>query len=142
MAAIAAALVVLLGGTAWLTSIIIGKPAPTEVTAFRVNGNGPQPNAFAFGVLDTKTNEAYLVANGLQPLTPGQVYELWWLPADKSAPVAAGTFTTDSQGSAHHAVKAPDELSKFSGVAVTEEKAPGVQVPAGPIVLVGNFSLH
>lgn len=139
IAAIAAALVLLVGGTAFLTSLI-NKPAQPQLVAFRVQGHGTQRSASAFGVLDTKTNEAYLLTNDLRPLSPDQVYELWWLPA-KGNPVAAGTFNVDNTGKARHTAKAPETLAQFTGVAVTVEKAPGGSTPAGNIVLVGNYTV-
>src|SRR5439155_11459537 len=44
IAAIAAALVILIGGTAFLTSLI-NKPVQPQLVAFRVQGQGPQSNA-------------------------------------------------------------------------------------------------
>lgn len=138
LAAIAAALVLLVGGTAFVTSQL-NKPTRPQMAAFRVQGQGPQPSASAFCVVDTKTNEAYLLTNGLQPLSPQQVYELWWLPA-KGDPVAAGTFNVDDTGKARHTAPMPESVSAFTGVAVTVESAPGGPKPLGKIVLAGNYS--
>jgi anti-sigma-K factor RskA len=112
--------------------------------AFPVQGNDPQPDASAVVFFNPETNQASLLANGLQPLPAGKVYELWLLPPGfpDVNPVAAGVFSVDGSGKAQHKADAPSKLQEYAGVAVTLEDAPGVEVPAGPIVLVGNYDLQ
>jgi anti-sigma-K factor RskA len=117
---------------------------PPGYVAFPVQGEGPQPNASAVVFFNPETNQASLLANGLQPLPPGKVYELWLLPPGfpDENPVAAGVFTVNESGQAQHKTDAPSKLRDYAGIAVTVEDNPGVEVPAGPIVLVGNYDLE
>lgn len=117
---------------------------PPGYVAFPVQGEGPQPNASAVVFFNPETNRASLLADGLQPLPAGKVYELWLLPPGfpNEKPVAAGVFTVNERGQAQHKTNAPSRLRDYAGVAVTLEDAPGVEVPAGPIVLVGNYDLE
>jgi anti-sigma-K factor RskA len=117
---------------------------PPGYVAFPVQGNGPQPDASAVVFFNPETNQASLLANGLQPLPAGKVYELWLLPPGfpDANPVAAGVFKVDGSGKARHETDAPSKLREYAGVAVTVEDNPGVEVPAGPIVLVGNYDLE
>ncbi|HEX9990640.1 MAG TPA: anti-sigma factor [Chloroflexia bacterium] len=117
---------------------------PPGYVAFPVQGNGPQPDASAVVFFNPETNQASLLANGLQPLPAGKVYELWLLPPGfpDENPVAAGVFTVNERGQAQHKADAPSRLREYAGVAVTVEDDPGVKFPAGPIVLVGNYDLE
>jgi len=51
-------------------------------------------------VYTANTGALVFVASHLDPLAPHKVYELWLLPADKSAPIDAGTFKPDARGNA------------------------------------------
>ncbi|HYO49831.1 MAG TPA: anti-sigma factor [Chloroflexia bacterium] len=117
---------------------------PPGYVAFPVRGEGPQPNASAVVFFNPETKQASLLANGLEPLPVGKVYELWLLPPGfpDEKPVAAGVFNVDESGQAQHETNAPSRLRDYAGVAVTVEDDPGVEVPAGPIVLVGNYDLE
>jgi anti-sigma-K factor RskA len=117
---------------------------PPGYVAFPVQGEGPQPDASAVVFFNPETNQASLLANGLQPLPAGKVYELWLLPPGfpDEKPTAAGVFRVDGRGQAQHKTDAPSKLREYAGVAVTVEDDPGVEVPVGPIVLVGNYDLE
>lgn len=77
-------------------------------------------------------------ASNLKPVPAGKAYELWVLPANGSAPVAAGTFTPDTRGFA--SVVLPNLKSGImaKGFGVTIEKAEGSPVPTSPLVLAGE----
>ena len=84
-----------------------------------------------------KTGALVFVASDLDPLAPQKVYELWLLPADKSAPIPAGTFKPDAHGNG--SVVMPD-LPKgvaAGGFGVTVEADGGSPKPTSPIVLAG-----
>lgn len=149
-AAVAAALVLIVGGWGWTqyqraaemegvmaqarTALMI----PASSVPFPVTGQAEQPNAWAVGFMDPQTNEMVLLAKNLQPLTGARVYEAWWLRKDGGDPMPAGVFTPDATGKAKHTVKAPGRLEDFSGIAVTLERG---EVPKaeGPVVLVGEY---
>jgi anti-sigma-K factor RskA len=68
----------------------------------------------------------------------GKAYELWVLPAAGGAPIPAGVFTPDIEGSA--AVIFPEIPANVqaSGFGVTVEDAAGASAPTSPIVLSGQ----
>jgi len=115
---------------------------PPGYLAFPVQGQQAMRDATAVVLFDPNKNEAFLLAQGLKPLTSAEVYELWLLPqAADQAPVPAGTFNADDSGRARHTVEASANIGTYAGVAVTLEPAPGVPSPTGPMVLVGKYAL-
>jgi anti-sigma-K factor RskA len=77
-------------------------------------------------------------ASNLKPVPSGKAYELWVIPANGSAPVAAGTFAPDAQGYASLVLPtlAPGITAKAFGITV--ENAGGSRAPTSPIVLSGE----
>ena len=73
----------------------------------------------------------------LGPLPAGKVYELWLLPADGSAPVAAGTFKPDASGNAT-LISSHASRVAAKGFAITAEAEGGSLTPTMPILLVGG----
>ena len=88
-------------------------------------------------VYTANTGALVFVASHLDPLAPHKVYELWLLPADKSAPMPAGTFKPDTRGNA--SVVMPDMPKGVAarGFAVTVEADGGSPVPTSAVVLSG-----
>ncbi len=77
-------------------------------------------------------------ADNLKPLPANKAYELWVLPADGAAPIAAGTFTPNSEGYAAVVLpKLPGGIAA-KGFGVTIEKAEGSPVPTSPVILSGE----
>ncbi len=78
-----------------------------------------------------------LQASNLSPIPADKTYELWVIPANGSAPIPAGLFRPDAQGSA--SVVLPELPAGVAAKAfgVTIEKASGASVPTLPIVLAG-----
>lgn len=93
-----------------------------------------EPGALMFW--DRATNRWTLFAYHLATPGAGRTYQLW-LVTD-TAKISAGTFASDSAGSA--VVRAEHALAPgtLRAVAVTEEPAGGVPQPTGPVVLVGS----
>jgi anti-sigma-K factor RskA len=58
----------------------------------------PQPQGKAFYLRDRSS--LIFVANNLPPLAPEKIYELWLIPKSGAAPIAAGLFKPDANGSA------------------------------------------
>jgi len=77
-------------------------------------------------------------ASNLPTPPPGKAYELWVLPAAGGAPIPAGVFTPDIEGSA--AVIFPDipPNVQAAGFGVTVEDAAGASAPTSPIILSGQ----
>lgn len=112
---------------------------PAGYTTLQIQPQAPY-SATAQVLYNPNTNDAALVANDLDPLTQGKVYEFWLLPVEKNAtPQAAGVFTAEANGVAKHVTKAPEKVGSYAGFAVTLEDAPGGAAPKGPIVLAGAF---
>ena len=138
LAAAAAMLLLFIGLWAWL-SPRQGTEFPPGTIAFAVEGQG-QVKASAVALVNPDTNQAALLANGLEPLPAGKVYELWLLPsAADQKPVPAGIINVRDDGSARHDVTAPSNLRNFVGLAVTIEDAPGVQESTQDPILVGTY---
>jgi hypothetical protein len=83
------------------------------------------------------TGALVFVASNLDPLAPKKVYELWLLPADKSAPIPAGTFKPDTHGNASVVMPTLPKGVAAGGFGVTVEADGGSEKPTMPIVLVG-----
>jgi anti-sigma-K factor RskA len=77
-------------------------------------------------------------AANMPALPPGKVYELWLLPATGSAPLPAGLFKPDSQGSAAVIFPTLSAAVPAGGFGVTIEDAAGSPTPTSPIVLSGQ----
>lgn len=95
----------------------------------------PQPQGKAFYLRD-KTGLVF-VANNLPALAPEKVYELWLIPKT-GAPVAAGLFKPDSQGSAtvvNPPLPAGVEAKTF--VVTLESETGPHDAPHGPAVMAG-----
>jgi len=87
--------------------------------------------------VDAETGEGAVVLAGVQPLSPGKVYELWALRGD-APPEPAGLLA--GAGNAVYLTQVaklerPGEITAF---AVSIEPVAGSKSPTGPIVLVGT----
>jgi hypothetical protein len=88
-------------------------------------------------VYTANTGALVFVASHLDPLAPHKVYELWLLPADKSAPIPAGTFKPDAHGNASVVMPQIPKGVAAGGFGVTVEADGGSPVPTSAIVLSG-----
>jgi anti-sigma-K factor RskA len=75
-----------------------------------------------------------MLANNLDPLPEGKVYQLWLIPA-KGDPMPAGTFWPDNGGSRMMMHTMETEGIDAKAFAVTVEPAGGSATPTMPIVL-------
>lgn len=81
-------------------------------------------------------NVATLTLQGLSPLPPDRVYEVWLIKAGKPQP--AGVFKPAPDGSASTVIKGT--LSGFDTVAVTEEPGPqGSSAPTSQPFIAGSI---
>ncbi len=77
------------------------------------------------------------IASNLQPLPIDKIYELWIIPADGSAPVAAATFAPDGRGNASVVMPEIPKGVEAKAFGVTLEAEGGAAKPTMPILLVG-----
>ena len=99
-------------------------------------GAKPQPEAKA--VYSPQQHSLVLLAGNLTPLPANKTYELWLLPASGAAPIPAGTFAPDANGSATLVLSQFADGAAAKAFAVTIENAPGASTPTMPIILVGT----
>ncbi|WP_348264715.1 anti-sigma factor [Telmatobacter sp. DSM 110680] len=76
-------------------------------------------------------------ASDLAQLAQDKAYELWVIPANGQAPIAAGTFRPDAAGSASVLMPPLPKGVPAKAFGVTIEKAEGSATPTTPIILVG-----
>lgn len=95
----------------------------------------PQPSARA--VYLASSGSLILQASNLKPIAAEKIYELWLIPANGAAPIPAGTFRPDAQGSASVVLPRIPAGVQAKAFGVTIEKAGGAATPTLPIVLAG-----
>ena len=94
----------------------------------------PAPTARA--VYLAERGALLMQASNLNPVTAGQTYELWVIPA-KGAPIPAGLFRPDAGGNASVVLPPIPEGVEAKAFGITVEKASGATTPTAPIVLSG-----
>jgi len=78
------------------------------------------------------------VANHLQQVPASKTYELWIIPANGSAPIPAGTFRPDANGTASVILPPLPQGVPAKAFGVTIENEGGADKPTMPIVLSGE----
>jgi hypothetical protein len=114
--------------------------ALTNSNAMRVTLNAtPAAKALPQGRATYLADKGMLVfmANNLAPLPAGKTYELWLIPANGTAPVAAGTFHPDARGNASVVMPEIPKGIAAKAFGVTMENDGGATTPTMPILLVG-----
>ena len=114
--------------------------ALTDTNAMRVTLNTtPAAKALPQGRATYVADKGTLVfiANNLNPLPLEKVYELWLIPADGTAPIAAGTFHPDARGNASVVMPDIGKGVQAKAFGVTVEAEGGAKTPTMPIILVG-----
>jgi anti-sigma-K factor RskA len=76
-----------------------------------------------------------LLASNLPPAPAGKIYEMWVIPAG-GAPVPAGLFQTESNGTGVHLQKGPIDVASTGAIAVTLETAGGAPQPTSQPIIV------
>ncbi len=76
-------------------------------------------------------------ANNLEPLASQKTYELWVIPANGQAPIAAGTFHPDERGNATVLLPRLPVGVAAKAFGVTIENEGGSSSPTMPIILAG-----
>ena len=78
------------------------------------------------------------VANHLEQVPASKTYELWIIPANGSAPIPAGTFRPDANGTASVILPPLPQGVPAKAFGVTIENEGGADKPTMPIVLSGE----
>jgi hypothetical protein len=78
------------------------------------------------------------LADDLDPLLAGKVYELWLIPADGRNPIPAAVFHPDNHGNASVILPGLPPGLPARDFAVTVEDEGGAQTPTLPYVLAGS----
>lgn len=109
--------------TAQRATLTAGKPVttPTGHTSY-----APERGALIF------------IANHLHPVPASKTYELWIIPANGSAPIPAGTFRPDSNGTASVILPPLPQGVPAKAFGVTIENEGGATTPTLPIILSGS----
>ena len=77
-------------------------------------------------------------ANNLRPLPGNKTYELWIIPVNGKAPVPAGLFRPDVNGTAQVILPPLPQDVQAKAFGVTIENAQGATTPTLPIILSGE----
>jgi len=94
------------------------------------------PRAGGRVVWSTQRKRAVLMASGLAPAPPGQVYEVWVIAG--AAPVPSGLFHVDAGGRATLELPWLSATESVKTFAVTLEPEGGRPSPTGAMVLAGS----
>lgn len=78
------------------------------------------------------------VASNLRPVNANKTYELWIIPANGQAPIPAGLFRPDVNGSASVVLPPLPTDVDAKAFGVTVEDAQGATTPTMPIVMSGQ----
>lgn len=87
---------------------------------------------------NAQTGALVFLASNLDPIQVYKTYELWILPADRSAPIPAGTFHPDQHGNASVIMPNLPKGVDAKTFEVTIEDAGGSDKPTKPIILAGS----
>jgi hypothetical protein len=97
----------------------------------------PAPNSAGIIAVTPLHNHAILQIAGLPIPPPGKEYELSWI-GSKSGPVKAALFAPDTRGEVTIAATLPPVGERMLAIAVTLERAGGVDKPTGAMYLRGT----
>jgi hypothetical protein len=95
----------------------------------------PAPSARA--VYLASRGALVMEASNLKPLPADKTYELWVIPSNGTAPIPAGLFQPDANGSASVVMPQIPSGVVAKAFGVTEEKEGGSSTPTAPILLAG-----
>jgi anti-sigma-K factor RskA len=113
-------------------------PAPSQVAHYALAGHQDMSGARATVIYLRADGLALVDFQGLPPLAPGRVYEVWLIRTGGS-PEAAAVFVPDSNGS--KVVLVNRALAGYSVMAVTDEAGPdGASAPTQQPHLYGNLA--
>jgi anti-sigma-K factor RskA len=131
-----AALALLLVAVLALGLFVREATAPPAVVTIDLWGTEDAPNAYGIVVLGShyRPELGTLVVDNLDPLGPGQQYQLWLV---KDGRISGGVFDVGDDGYGSLTVRAPDPLDSYA-FGVTVEPAGGSPGPTGLRVLTSD----
>ncbi len=111
-----------------------------DPTAVRVSITKPHTTPIPEGkaTYAARTGTLFFTASNMEPLPPEKTYELWIIPADGRAPVAAGLFRPDEHGFATVVLPPLPKGVPAKAFGITVENEGGSATPTMPIVMAGS----
>ncbi len=111
-----------------------------DPTAVRVSITKPHTTPIPEGkaTYSARTGTLLFTASNMEPLPPEKTYELWIIPADGRAPVAAGLFRPDEHGFATVVLPPLPKGVPAKAFGITVENEGGATTPTMPIVMAGS----
>lgn len=106
--------------------------APETIVRVSAEGAAAPPQGKVFL---NPTRGVLLLASNLPPAPEGRIYEMWIIPAG-GAPLPAGLFQTEANGTAMYLKKGPVDVAGAGAVAVTLEAAGGAAQPTSQPLIV------
>jgi len=125
----------LLVASAHKDSVLASFTGPNMKVIDLVNYQSQDPLARMFW--EQKSAEWTMYAYHLRQPKPGKTFQVWLVTTTAPAPISAGTFTPNADGSFVMHAKYPLDRNALVKVAVSEEPAGGVPAPTGPIIIAG-----
>jgi len=114
---------------------LLNSPTARRVRLTEVK-TAAQPSAH---VIYAKDKGALIfVASDLRPVKANKTYELWLIPSNGQAPIPAGLFRPDVNGSASVVLPSLPAGIEAKAFGVTVEDAQGATTPTLPIVMSGQ----
>jgi hypothetical protein len=113
----------------------LSSPEAKQVTLTETKGT-PRPVGHATYL--PKSGALIFVASNLRPIPQSKSYELWLIPSNGKAPIPAGLFRPDMNGSAAVVLPPLPEGVEAKAFGVTVETADGASTPTLPIVMAGQ----
>ena len=127
-------------------AIVADPPASTNRVADPNSVESPPPvvadtpppvataSPHAFAVFNESNGQGTIVATDVQPLPPGQVYQLWVTDASTPEPISAGIIPELPDGSGRVSVQL-DSSIEISDIFLTIEPTGGSSLPGSDVVL-------
>jgi anti-sigma-K factor RskA len=113
----------------------LSSPAAKQVTLTETKGTA-RPVGHATYL--PRSGALIFVASNLRPVPQSKSYELWLIPSSGKAPIPAGIFRPDANGSAAVVLPPLPEGVDAKAFGVTVETADGASTPTLPIVMAGQ----
>lgn len=104
--------------------------------AYMLTDSDLESGASGVFYVDRESDEALLLAQGLEPLPNTQRYQVW-LFTREGEQVAAGFLPVDASGTGNGLVDAPAPMSEYWAVALSAEPVTGSPAPTSPLALGG-----
>ena len=111
----------------------------SDAHAIRVTLTRPKqaPAPEGKATYDPDRGALVFLASNLDPLQAAKTYELWLIPANGQAPIAAGTFRPDRNGNANVILPTLPKGVAAKAFGITVENEGGATSPTMPILLAG-----